>query len=128
MFDFYNRPLSERLYAAQTKAIREIGEKGDCVIVGRNANHILKEFDNSLHLFISADISFRVQHIQSLLPEQSEHKIKEQIRSIDKQRKKFSKYYTGQTFGYAENYDVCLKSSTLGVDQCVDLVLHLVSK
>ncbi|NCA98747.1 MAG: cytidylate kinase-like family protein [Clostridia bacterium] len=128
LFDFYNRPLSERLYAAQTKAIREIGEKGDCVIVGRNANHILKEFDNSLHLFISADINFRVQHIQALLPEQSEHKIKEQIRSIDKQRKKFSKYYTGQTFGYAENYDVCLKSSTLGVDQCVDLILHLVSK
>lgn len=126
LFDFYNRPLSERLYAAQTKVIREIGEKGNCVIVGRNANHILKEFDNSLHLFISADTSFRIQHIKALLPDQSDHKIKEQIRTIDKQRKKFSKYYTGQTFGYAENYDVCLKSSSLGIDACVDLILHLI--
>ncbi len=127
LFDFYNKPLGERLYAIQTKVIREIGEKGNCVIVGRNANHILKEFDNSLHIFISADPAFRVQHIQALLPDQSEHKIKEQMRSIDKQRKKFSLYYTGQKFGYAENYDLCLKSSTLGVDPCVDLILQLVS-
>lgn len=125
LFDFYNKPLGERLYAIQTKVIREIGEKGSCVIVGRNANHILKEFDNSLHIFISADHAFRIQHIQALLPDQSEHKIKEQMRSIDKQRKKFSAYYTGQKFGYAENYDICLKSSSLGVDQCVDLILHM---
>ena len=43
LFDFYNKPLSEKLYAVQEKVIREIGEKGNCVIVGRNANTILKE-------------------------------------------------------------------------------------
>ncbi|MDD2533309.1 MAG: cytidylate kinase-like family protein [Eubacteriales bacterium] len=128
LFDFYNKPLGERLYAAQTKVIREIGEKGNCVILGRNANHILKEFDNSLHIFISADTVFRVQHIQTLLPDQSEHKIKEHIRAIDKQRKKFSMYYTGLQYGYAENYDLCLKSSSLGIDRCVDLILHVVSE
>lgn len=42
LFDFYNRPQGEKLYAAQEAIIREIGEKGKCVIVGRNANTILK--------------------------------------------------------------------------------------
>ena len=45
LFNFYNKPLNETLFEAQTKVIREIGEKGNCVIVGRNANTILKEFD-----------------------------------------------------------------------------------
>ena len=55
LFDFYNRPQGEKLYSAQEAIIREIGEKGKCVIVGRNANTILKNFEDSLHVFVYAD-------------------------------------------------------------------------
>ena len=60
LFNFYNKPLNETLFEAQTKVIREIGEKGNCVIVGRNANTILKEFDGGLHIFVHASPYWRM--------------------------------------------------------------------
>ena len=61
LFNFYNKPLNETLFEAQTKVIREIGEKGNCVIVGRNANTILKEFDGGLHIFVHASPYWRMR-------------------------------------------------------------------
>ena len=46
LFDFYNRPLGDKLWEAQVKAIREIADRESCVIVGRNADYILREFDH----------------------------------------------------------------------------------
>ena len=63
LFDFYNKPLDERLFNAQREAIRKVAEKGNCVIVGRNANIILKEYDKSLHVFISASERFRLKRM-----------------------------------------------------------------
>ena len=50
LFDFYNRPLSDKLWEAQVKAIREIADRESCVIVGRNADFILREFDHCLRV------------------------------------------------------------------------------
>ena len=68
LFDFYNKPLDERLYNAQKEAIRKVAEKGNCVIVGRNANIILKEFDHSLHVFVSGTEHFRVKRMMEKMP------------------------------------------------------------
>ena len=64
LFNFYNKPLNETLFEAQTKVIREIGEKGNCVIVGRNANTILKEFDGGLHIFVHASPYWRMMRMK----------------------------------------------------------------
>lgn len=64
LFNFYNKPLNETLFEAQTKVIREIGEKGNCVIVGRNANTILKEFDGGLHIFVHASPYWRMMQYE----------------------------------------------------------------
>ena len=66
LFDFYNRPLNEKLFEVQKDVIRKIGEKGNCVIVGRNANTILKEFDNSLHVFVHAAPYWRIEHMKEI--------------------------------------------------------------
>ena len=55
LFNFYNRPLSEELWDAQVRAIREIADRESCVIVGRNADYILREFDHCLRVFVHAD-------------------------------------------------------------------------
>ena len=47
LFDYYNRPLDERLFKAQAAAIKKVAEKGNCVIVGRNGNIVLQEFDRT---------------------------------------------------------------------------------
>ncbi|CBK74849.1 Cytidylate kinase [Butyrivibrio fibrisolvens 16/4] len=122
LFDFYNKPLDEKLFKAQSEAIKKVAEKGNCVIVGRNANIILKEFDRTLHVFISASEHFRINRMKEKMPGVSEEKIIERIHAVDKTRKKYCKYYTDTEFGNAAYYDLCVKSSTLGIDNCVNLI------
>lgn len=122
LFDFYNKPLDERLFNAQREAIRHLAEKGNVVIVGRNANIVLKEYDKTLHVFISATEHFRLKRMMEKMPELSEEKVLERLHSVDKARKKYCKHYTHTEFGNAEYYDLSVKSSTLGIDNCVDLI------
>lgn len=122
LFDFYNKPLDERLFNAQKEAIKKVAEKGNCVIVGRNANIVLKEFDKTLHVFISGAERTRLKRMCEKMPDTPEEKVLEHLRSVDKTRNKYCKYYTNTEFGNAQFYDLCLKSSSLGFDKCIDLI------
>ncbi len=122
LFDFYNKPLDERLFNAQKEAIKKVAEKGNCVIVGRNANIVLKEFDKTLHVFISGAERTRLKRMCEKMPGTPEEKVLEHLRSVDKTRNKYCKYYTNTEFGNAQFYDLCLKSSSLGYDKCIDLI------
>jgi len=130
LFDFYNKPLNEKLFAAQSEVIRRFGEHGNCVIVGRNANTILREYDDTLHVFISAKLDFRCKRMleKEMYEGVSEAKMKDLINTVDKRRKKYCEYYTNTKFGDARNYDICLDSSRLGIDTCVDIICDLASK
>lgn len=125
LFDFYNRPLNEKLFEVQRDVIRKIGEKGKCVIVGRNANTILKQFDNCLHVFVHADPYWRMEHMKEKMPDATEAKISEEIRAIDKARKKYCAYYTNTEFGVADYYDISLNSSSLGIETCIDTICNI---
>lgn len=122
LFDFYHKPLDQKLFQAQKEVIRKVASKGKCVIVGRNSNDILQQYDNSLHVFISASKYFRIQHMQELMPEATISQIEDKIKYVDRTRKKYCSYYTNTEFGNADYYDLCLKSSTLGVDKCVEII------
>ena len=128
LFDFYNKPLSEKLFQVQQQVIKEIGEKGNCVIVGRNANVILREYDHVLHTFIRAEASWRLERMKSRMPDTPEAKLSEEIRTIDKARRKYCSYYTNTEFGMADYYDVCFSTSTLGIDACVDTICDLAQR
>ena len=128
LFDFYNKPVNEQLYEAQKKVIRSFGEKGNCVIVGRNANSILAEFDNALHVFIHADEYWRLQNMRNKMPGVPDGKILQRLASVDKSRRKFCAYFTDTEFGDAGAYDLCLNVSKLGIDECVRLICDLAEK
>lgn len=128
LFDFYNKPLNEKLFEIQSKVIKEIGEKGNCVIVGRNANTILKEFDNGLHVFIHANPYWRMMRMKEKMPDATEAKISEEIRAIDRTRKKYCSYYTNTEFGVADYYDICLSTSSLGIETCEEIIVDLAKK
>ena len=128
LFDSFSKPISERFFDAQREVIRKIAEKGRCVIVGRNANTILKEFDYSLHVFICADENWRVEWMQRKDPEKPKSKIREELKIVDKERRKHCAYYTDTEFGMSDYYDLCLRASTLGVDACIDMICELAQK
>lgn len=128
LFDFYNRPLSEKIFHAQSDVIRAVGEKGDCVILGRNSNTILREFDHTLHVFIHAGENWRLAWMKKKMPQSTDAEILDEIHKIDKVRAGYCEYHTGTKFGDANNYDLCLNSEKLGVDQCVELIYQAVQK
>lgn len=126
LFDMYNSPLDDKLFNIQKEIIQKIGEKGNCVIVGRNANSILWEYDNSFHIFVSANSHWKAERIKKeLMPEATEQKILQHMAEVDKARKKYCSYYTNTEFGDARYYDLCLRTSTIGIDQSVKLICDL---
>ncbi len=125
LFNFYNKPLSEKIFQAQKQVIRKIGEKGHCVIVGRNANAILKEYDDCLNVFVRADFNWRLNRMKDRMEHLTEAQAADEIRAIDRVRRKYCTYYTNTDFGSMEQYDIALNSSRIGVDACVRAVLAL---
>lgn len=109
------------LWSIQCSVILQLAEQGPCVIVGRNADYILKDRKDTLHVFIHADEDFRADRIVRLYGE-SEKSPAARLAEKDKRRAINYQHYTGRTWGNAENYDICLNSAVLGVENCVDIL------
>ena len=116
---------SDFLWNIQCSAILQIAEKGPCVIVGRNADYILKDNPNALHAYIHADLPFRADRIVRLYGE-SEKSPENRLAEKDKRRKINYQHYTGRTWGAAENYDVCLNTARIGVEEAAQIIIDLV--
>ena len=113
------------LWSIQCSVILQLAEKGPCVIVGRNADYVLKDREDCLHAFIYADMDYRADRIVRLYGE-SEKSPEARLQEKDKRRKINYQHYTGRDWGKAENYDLCLNSGKLGEDACVDFIVHTV--
>ena len=117
--------ISDQLYFAERKVIFELAEKGNCVIVGRCADYILRERTDTLNVFIHADMEFKKKRIVDLYGERPES-IEKRIADKDKRRKSYYKYYTDLNWGRASNYHISLDSSQLGVENCVRIIESIV--
>lgn len=115
------------LWNIQCNVILQLADKGACVIVGRNADYILKDHPDCLHVFVHADTKYRADRIVRLYGE-SEKSPEARLSEKDKRRKVNYHHYTGRTWGQAQNYDLCLSSSALGEDTCVDMIVELAKK
>lgn len=125
-FDVTNKDnmlMRDIVNAYQTEYIKELAEKGPCVIVGRSADYILENRENCLHIFIHGNLADRAKRVveeHGIDPLEAEKHVLER----DKKRAKYYRHITDQVWGLAENYDLCLNSSKLGIDGCVDLILN----
>ena len=115
------------LWNIQCNVILQLAEKGPCVIVGRNADYILKDRTDCLHAFIHADMDFRAERIVRLYGE-SEKKPEARLQEKDKRRKINYQHYTGRTWGMSQNYDISLCSSTIGIEECADIIVAMANK
>ncbi|MDO4260496.1 MAG: cytidylate kinase-like family protein [Eubacteriales bacterium] len=123
LFDFYNKPLDEQLWQAQRDAIRDMANHENCVIVGRNSEYILSEFDHCLRVFAHAGFQWRVNRMAGMMPGVPLEQVASDVRQADRARKKSCEYYTGTIYGDARNYDLTVNTEKLGVDRAVELVL-----
>ena len=118
-------PVNDKLYILQHKIIRDIASEGPCVIVGRCADYILKEYPNCISVFFHANMEYRKKRaieIHGIDPNKAEHI----INRTDKSRGNYYSFYSGQKWGVAENYDMSIDSSKLSIDEIVELIITYV--
>ena len=115
--------MHDRLYIEQTKIIKELAAEGDCVIVGRCADFILRDWKECLHVFIHADMESRAKRIVERYGE-GDRSAEKRLAEKDQKRKVYYKNYTGRNWGQAQNYDLCLNSGVLGVETCAELIVQ----
>lgn len=126
LFNFYSRPLSEELWEAQVRAIRELANKESCVIVGRNADYILKEYDHCLRVFVHADRSWRLLRVRKEMPDTPLSVLESDMDTADRARRAYCEKMTGRAYGDSRNYDLTLCTSSLGLKKAYQLLKEAV--
>ena len=125
LHELYNRPVDDNIWNAQKKTIMKMANEESCVIVGRNANYILEEYDHTLRVFVHAGFNWRVDRMAKLSG-MDRDEVASEVKDIDKSRKKNCEYYTGRPFGDAAGFDLCINTEKLGIDEAVKLILEAV--
>ena len=120
--DVTGKSIEDMVYEAQRKVILEIAEKESCVIIGRNADFILKDRDDVLNVFIHGDMPEKVARICKLY-NVTEEEAEKMMADIDKRRMTNYRFYTDQKWGMAKNYTLSLNSSELGYDLCEKIIM-----
>ncbi len=115
---------SDTIWVAQCKVIKELAEKGSCIIVGRCADYILRGLHDCLNVFIHADYDFRAKRITEVYGENEVPTIR-RLKEKDKSRAAYYLNYTDETWGLLRNYDVTLNSGVLGIDKCAEVIRSL---
>ncbi len=123
--DVTGKSVEDLVYEAQRKVILELAEKESCVIIGRNADYILKDRDDVLNVFIHGDTPEKIQRITRLYNVEEQKAVK-MMADTDKRRMANYNFYTDQKWGKASNYTLCLNSSKLGYDRCEKIIMECI--
>ena len=114
----------EHLFEIQTKIIRSLVKKESCVIIGKCADDVLREYKNTVSIYIEAPRSACVKSIKEKLHVSTE-RANQLIYQTDKYRSKYYSYYTGgKKWNNPINYDLVLNSDRIGRDKCVQVIIE----
>lgn len=116
--------LADQIYNIQQQLIKDLADKGPCVIVGRCADVILSDRDDVLNVFIQGNKPEKTERIKELYGK-NDAEVKKLLKDVDKKRSVNYRYFTDKDWGNRKNYDVVLNSSVLGYDKCVDMIAGL---
>ena len=123
---FYDTPVTDKVFLAQSSVIKELAAQGSCVIVGRCAGYILRDEHGLVSVFIRGKLEDRVRHAvehYDLSPENAT----ERIKKIDKSRTNYYKYYTNRQWGSIEHYDLAVNTSFTGINGAVAVIKTMLS-
>ncbi len=123
--DITGKSVEDMVYEAQRNVILELADKEPCVIIGRNADYILKDRDDVLNVFIHGDAPEKTQRIRQIYHVSEKDAVK-MMADTDKRRMANYNFYTNQKWGKASNYTLCLNSSQLGYDRCAYFMIRCV--
>lgn len=115
--------LDDQIYLAQSKVIRKVAEEGPCVIVGRCADYVLRDYPNVVNLFVWAGLEYRKNRAINLYHFNT-NKTEEEILKKDKRRANYYNYHANEKWGRADNYHLSLRTDVIGIDNSVECILQ----
>lgn len=119
---------SDKVYKAQCEFIRELAASEPCVIVGRSADYILRDMPNVVNIFVHAPLDECARRIVA----RAESATLEQARTLavrtNKLRANFYNFYTDKRWGHADSYHLCIDSSSLPIEQVVDMIIGYIER
>lgn len=120
---FIDMPLNQKVFMAQYDTIKKIAANESCIIVGRCADYVLKDFPNVVSVFIKADMDFKAERIMKLF-DYSDSKARDIINKTNKKRANYYNYYSNKKWADSRSYDLCLDSSKLGIENTADIIIE----
>lgn len=117
----------ESLFQFQSDAIMKAAKEGSCVFVGRCADYVLRDFPNTVNVFVSASMEYRVSQIMNK-QHLDEDAAKAFIEKRESERAEYYNYYTGKKWGHAASYDICIDSSVLGILESEKIIAAFIKK
>lgn len=121
--------VNHGIYNAQNEIISELGQKSDCVIVGRCADYILED-QKPYNIFVYADMESRMERCRKKGGDDaslSDKELQKKIQSIDKARAQYYRFYTGRTWGDRYNYDLCINTSGKDIGQLAKAIAYTIN-
>ena len=118
---------SDDLFIKESELIGEVADKESCVIVGRCADFILKDKENVLKIFIDSSLQDKINRATEYY-NLDKNKAQKEIKRINKLRENHYKYYTEREWKDPSNYDICINSDSLGIENAANLICELVNK
>lgn len=119
-------PVNDKLYILQHRIIKNLAEKEAFVVVGRCADYVLKDNPNIIKVFIYADIDSRVKRAVER-NEIDPARAKQAVLKADKRRANYYSFYSGNKWGLTDNYDLCINSTKLSVEQAVSIISEYIN-
>ena len=119
--------IDEKLFETECEVIRHLAEREDCIIVGRCANYVLRDYEHCFHVYLYApyyDFINTIMNRYSLDEKKAEHL----IRRVDKDRDYYYNYYTDEYREDMENYDLCLNTSAYSKEEILDILQFFYQK
>lgn len=116
------------VYNQESDIIMEMAKKSDCIIVGRCADHILRDM-RPFRLFIYADMEARIARCRAKgedAARMSDEELRQRILSIDKKRARYYQFYTDQVWGDKINYDLCINTSAVNIKKLAGITASLI--
>lgn len=124
---YMDMPINHKIFLAQFDSIKKLAEEESCVIVGRCADYALDDYPNTVSVFICADDDSRIKRLTELYKVEPS-KAKDIMVKTDKKRASYYNYYSSKKWGAAKSYDLCVNSSSLGLEGTVDVILEFARK
>ena len=127
----YTDPTGQQaiqLLSSQCRFLRDVAEKGNCVIVGRCANIILEDFE-TFDIFVYADAEAKLERCRSRAPEGEnlrDNELKRKIRQIDAGRARHQRFLSDKKWGAKESYDLCINTSGKVIKEIVPAIAEYI--